>query len=387
MLYDFINIKQRIPEGIRKLKKENNLYLYGNGSYANYVYTQLMQWNININGVIVSDEYQTEQKFHEFNVKLFSELNNMEINIIVGYDILKYEKLNEILLNSENIKRIYNLDGNRIFAHAKRLRKDIILIDDYYRILLKRNLDYLYFKSKYCDFLQTYEWLMDEKSKMTMECYLQGHIELKDWPMISVWNESDIEAQYFPQDVIQLTQHEVFVDCGAYTGDTLETFSKKVNAFEKYYALEPDSSCFTDLDYMAQKMRNKGDIIHMKVGVSEKKEKLFLIHSSTGVGQVVDNDDINDGEYIELDCIDNLINQNENVSFIKMDIEGSEMRALKGAKETIKKYKPKMAICVYHKREDLITIPQYIKSLVSDYKFFLRAHSPSANEVVLYCVY
>lgn len=63
-----------------------------------------------------------------------------------------------------------------------------------------------------------------------------------------------------------------------------------------------------------------------------------------------------------------------------------EMRALEGAKNIIQRDKPKLAICVYHKKEDLITTPQFLKGLVPGYKLFLRAHWPNASEVVLYCV-
>ena len=71
---------------------------------------------------------------------------------------------------------------------------------------------------------------------------------------------------------------------------------------------------------------------------------------------------------------------------IKMDIEGAELDALYGAKNTIRKYKPLLAICVYHKREDMLTIPQYIKSIVPEYRFFLRAYEKTATELVLYAV-
>ena len=71
---------------------------------------------------------------------------------------------------------------------------------------------------------------------------------------------------------------------------------------------------------------------------------------------------------------------------IKMDIEGAELDVLYGAKETIRRYKPLLAVCVYHKRDDLLTIPQYIKSIVPEYKLFLRAYERMATEVVLYAV-
>ena len=74
----------------------------------------------------------------------------------------------------------------------------------------------------------------------------------------------------------------------------------------------------------------------------------------------------------------------EPITFIKMDIEGSEMRALKGAKQIITTYKPKLAICIYHKLDDLWRIPQYIHSLVPEYKFYIRHHSILYSDTVLY---
>jgi hypothetical protein len=88
---------------------------------------------------------------------------------------------------------------------------------------------------------------------------------------------------------------------------------------------------------------------------------------------------------IEADSIDNVC-ENENVSFIKMDVEGSELEALKGAQKQIKANKPKLAICVYHKKEDLLTIPQYILSVRPDYKLYLRHYGGLTTDLILYAV-
>ena len=75
------------------------------------------------------------------------------------------------------------------------------------------------------------------------------------------------------------------------------------------------------------------------------------------------------------------------VSFIKMDIEGAELAAFKGAQKTITAHQPILAISLYHKPEDLITIPQFIHELHRDYRFWLRAHHPRfAYEMVLYAI-
>ena len=84
--------------------------------------------------------------------------------------------------------------------------------------------------------------------------------------------------------------------------------------------------------------------------------------------------------------IDEAVDTNNRVTFIKMDIEGSELEALKGAQQTIQRDRPKLAICIYHKPEDMTDIPLYIKSLVPEYRLYVRHHSNRCSETVLYAV-
>jgi hypothetical protein len=93
-----------------------------------------------------------------------------------------------------------------------------------------------------------------------------------------------------------------------------------------------------------------------------------------------------DGEYIvEVKRLDDVIG-GRNVTFLKMDVEGAELKTLYGAEEIIKRCRPKMAICIYHRAEDLWTIPQYVLSLHSDYRFYVRSYHPSSAETVLYAL-
>jgi FkbM family methyltransferase len=73
------------------------------------------------------------------------------------------------------------------------------------------------------------------------------------------------------------------------------------------------------------------------------------------------------------------------VDFIKMDIEGAEVSALLGASKTIKRFKPKLAISVYHKWDDLLVIPQLIHSIRDDYNYYLDCTTGFGGETVLYC--
>lgn len=87
---------------------------------------------------------------------------------------------------------------------------------------------------------------------------------------------------------------------------------------------------------------------------------------------------------VEVDNIDSL--KDITPTFIKMDVEGSEYQALVGAKNTIRRSHPRLAICVYHKLEDIWEIPLLIQSIDPDYVFYLRHYSFADNETVLYAI-
>lgn len=88
---------------------------------------------------------------------------------------------------------------------------------------------------------------------------------------------------------------------------------------------------------------------------------------------------------IETIALDEFI-QDERVTFIKMDIEGAELDALRGAVHIIKTQKPKLAISVYHRWDDIFTIPKLILEIRPDYKLYIRHYSLLANETVLYAL-
>ena len=90
---------------------------------------------------------------------------------------------------------------------------------------------------------------------------------------------------------------------------------------------------------------------------------------------------------VETDAIDNVVGDSS-IGLIKMDVEGAELNALKGAIKTLERSKPALAVCVYHKKDDLITIPQFLNSVYKDAKFYLRKHRDAfdLSELVLYVI-
>lgn len=192
-------------------------------------------------------------------------------------------------------------------------------------------------------------------------------------------------GQYFDLQELKLQKEEVFVDCGAFDGDTSIEFKKwcKQN-YKHIYAFEPDK------DNNCLCKQNLGEDIHKRKctvfnkGTWSSETVLEFSKNSNEASHICE-----DGtEKIEVLSIDaELLNKrNEKVTFIKMDIEGAELETLKGASQIIKEQKPKLAICVYHKPEDIFTIPEYLRTLNPDYKFYLRHYTFAAWDTVLYAI-
>lgn len=248
-------------------------------------------------------------------------------------------------------------------------------------------------KSIYTSMLNTYRRLFVERNdelKKVIDCL--GDTKSVDtilnrFKYLITYNKEYINevydpCQYFPEDILKLTKNEVFLDCGAYDGDTLLEFMKKSkNQFNKACCFEPVTDACNKLNRMIKDMGVSEKVKAYPLGVFDKKGKVYFSESGTS-SRIIDTAE---GMIsIETDTIDNM--DIKDVSFIKMDIEGAELAALRGAEKTIKKYKPKLAICIYHKPQDMIDIPLYIMNLGLDYKYYVRQHFLGQTETVFYAL-
>jgi len=220
--------------------------------------------------------------------------------------------------------------------------------------------------------------LADEKSKKTylgMVKFRQT-CEIKDFPVSLCEKE-----QYFIEE-LKLDDNEVFVDCGAYDGDTINTFLKHCRSYKEIIAFEPNDKVF---EILKRKHGNNPKITLIKAGVFDKDGEVSFNGCSHGASKIIESSPIASDNLavIKVRTIDGLNLQN--VSFIKMDIEGTEFNALKGSEKTILKDKPKLAISIYHSDDDMIRIAEYIHDLLPEHKLYVRQHYKySITETVLY---
>lgn len=219
--------------------------------------------------------------------------------------------------------------------------------------------------------------LEDEESKRVLETrikiYETGKVELLKY--IETYND-----QYFDKDIIKLSNNEFFIDLGAYTGDTIESFIKSVNgSYKKIVAFEPDHENMLSLNsYILENDIN--NVVVYKLASWNRKETLRFHEDGSFISQIYSKGN----STTNANSLDNVLFDIAPVTFIKMDVEGAEYETIEGAEKIIKKYKPKLAICVYHRARDIYEIPLLIKKLVPEYKLYLRHHSESLLDTVLY---
>ena len=224
------------------------------------------------------------------------------------------------------------------------------------------------------------EWLASELQDETSKRHLLDFINQK---VAGTYRTDYDPSHYFSPELMRFGRGETYVDCGAYDGDTVLKFAaalreQGIDGYESIVAFEPDEKNQEQFRKNTHALPN----VRLVCGGAWSEDTVLCFQDSAKTSSQLNAEGT---QRVPVHSIDSILN-GAPATFIKMDIEGAELGALKGAQETIRRHRPKLAISVYHKKEDLFTIPEYIKSLVPDYRLYLRKHAPSATELVLYAL-
>ncbi|WP_193179293.1 FkbM family methyltransferase [Nisaea sediminum] len=194
---------------------------------------------------------------------------------------------------------------------------------------------------------------------------------------------------FFPTDLFKLADDEVFVDGGAYTGDTIEEFFRQTDGhFSKIFPFEPDPDNFATLE------RNYMSCDRVKPIMKGLFDRSAMLRFSNGEGRAsgiseqVGRHRYSDEEpstIVPVTSIDEEL-EGERISYIKMNIEGAEIHALNGARKTIAKWRPKLAISGYHKPSHMHEVPLLLKELLPDCKLYLRQYLGGVVDATYFAV-
>ncbi len=189
---------------------------------------------------------------------------------------------------------------------------------------------------------------------------------------------------YFQSDLLPPRADELFIDCGAYDGDSLREFLPRMQGnVARTIAIEPDPTSYARLEAGAAELPagTRERVRTLRVAVGRRRRKLRFEGSglasahASGLGS------------IEVDCVplDEILD-GENPTLVKMDLEGAEIDALLGGENSIRRAGPSMAICVYHCPDHLWSIPLLLRRMLPQHELYLRPHGYEGWDLVCYAV-
>lgn len=350
----------------QKQNRNNCVYLYGAGYLMQYYVRYLRKYGVEITAILDSHK----------------EGNYGEIPII-RYDVF--------LQNMPDVEQCrFFVSAAKPYVEIIRLLRQrfptesIIFVDWAFQIGMEDMSlsDYRsYLASNWKSLENLYESLTDEKSRVTLKNILREHISA-DPRLLLETLDPDLD---YPIGVIQLGDNEVFVEPGANNGKTFLDFVRRCPQYKAAYLFEPEPCFQPVLQEIATKEANRGKTVYIiPKGVWDCETELQFASTEQGNGSFVMTPQTGKITSILTTTVD--IEVMEPFTYLKMDIEGAEMKALYGAERHIRNYRPKLGISVYHKPTDLLEIWNYLQLLVPDYRFYLRNHTPLWDDIILYAI-
>lgn len=368
--------------------KSRKIVIWGTGLYGRAVASLLIDNSFNVVGFCDSFFDESENKSIVLNGKqiqvhgfrfYFELFQDAVYFISTDY----YQDIIE-LIKKENISIEYFHDINTQY-----IEKQLVYFGDYHKFDQLVGVTYNWFLL-YRDFVNKGSFQSDYHSLVKLFSNDEMSIEIINKRLMTLitgdlnYNNSIplTFPQYFSKNYYESSNlnQGAYIDVGAFNGDTIFDYIKYFGQQNgKILAFEPDENNFKQLSEVV-KSSNLKNIELFKAAVGACSGKISFSQNGNMGSHIVDKD--NSSDLVDVFSLSDFIK--EKPSFIKMDIEGAELDALKGAEDLIKLFRPNLAICLYHKPFDLFEIPTYLHKIVPEYKFKLRQHKRAFSELVLY---
>lgn len=315
------------------------IVIYGTGNGADWVLDEFERRGIRVSGCFASDGFVRSRTFR-------------------GYKVLSYQEAKDIFGEMIVILCFGTHDSTWIDKIKKIGEENELYMPDFIKDDEGNIFDIEYCKKHRADIEFAYNALADDISrksfKSIIDFRLTGRIEylLED-------QFEDVESW----KLLNISRDEVFVDCGAYNGDTISRFCSLSKSWSSIYGLEPDKKSFKKLVKNSTGMEN----VHLLNAFVSDRLGSVCFSMGKGRGSVCDSS----GETIDSVTVDHVLNGGR-ATILKYDTEGFEKEALDGSYETIMRYKPRMIVSAYHKPHDLWSLVKQIYLMRDDYRFYLR---------------
>lgn len=339
-----------------KLKNDNKpVVLYGMGDGADKVLRAFERFGITASAVMASDEFVRGQSFHDFTVKKLSDIEEEfgDFNIALCFA----SQLDDVMENIRSIAKKHT-----VLVPSVPVFGEVLFDDDF----INQNFDKI---------SKVYDLLADEQSKKVYEnvlkFYYTGDITLLD--------EITTDKNEAFDNILKLGKNEVYVDLGAYNGDTIDEFLHYSGGnYRKIIAFEPNSKNFSKLKAHCGDLEN---IDMWELGAYSYNTVLEFNNKAGRNSAIAES-----GTKTRVASVDSIL-CGMSATYIKADVEGADYETLLGMKSTLKNFKPKLNFSAYHRFEDIFRLALLIDQLNPEYKIYLRHHPYiPAWDTNLYCI-
>ncbi len=335
----------------------NPVVILGTGRFAVSIAKTIIDNGIGLLGFIDLDEYWFEGKVKKINEKNYTCYKTSQIDGFPNFNLL---------LGIIDYSLLYNLKNQ--FKQCE----IIDYLDAYDSHIMSGD----FIKKNQNTLEELYISLSDDESKNVMREYIYSRYTGDVSKLSALVHKSDY---LYDWKLLGLSDDDIIVDGGAYIGDSVLEIKDYLDSMpQQIFTFEPDHQNLIRLieNFTPEELQH---IIPISAGLYSHDTTLKFSDSGT-LGSCISEK----GEkHIKVYALDEHA-AFKKASVIKMDIEGSELNALIGAENLIRTNRPRMAICIYHNNKDIIDISQFLKKF--DYKLYLRQHSCSNEETVLYAI-
>ncbi len=318
------------------------IVLYGMGNGAEKIMNACKSYGIPIAGVFASDEFVRGQSFAGFSVLTLREMEAQYEEFIVllafgTHDAAVIEKIKALARRHPLLLPDVPVAGPGLF-NAQLVQENLAAI---------RRVEA--------------DWADEDSRELfhnLINYKLSGELSylLKTSPPEEAWS------------LLEIGQRESYLDVGAYTGDTIETFLNYCGGcFRHIIALEADAKNFVKLEKKIEYLQLANVELHQKAAYCRPCELLF--DAGSGKGSHIGSQ----GKSVTACDLDHIVGE-RTVSLLKMDIEGNEREALTGAEKILQRCRPRLIVSAYHRIDDLWVIPEQIKKIEPSYALYLRRH-------------
>lgn len=353
------SLKNKPVNTLSKYIKENldekEVVIYGAGGFGKEIYNVLLKQNIEIKAFL-----DINATGNLFDIPIYhpTEFENKNATVVLSI-VLNKKTRNEICNFLKNLGYTNIIDAQKIRAMY---------------VECENEHSYDCFKASQDAILKPLSFLADEESQNTYTQNIIAHITRN----YENTQETDEIEQYFVKNIPFKRGFKRFIDCGAYIGDTFLKLTELNVNIEEYIGFEPIQETYGKL---VKNIASKSIKSFAFPAAVSDKTGIIKFNSMLGSSSASEDGEVFAAS-IKLDDVLHCYNP----SFIKMDIEGEELKALNGAKNLIRYSRPELAVCVYHYINHFWEIPNLLYNWNLDYKFYLRTHSSACMETVLYAI-